>query len=88
MNSKIQPNEIQLYRSNDHHQDFLNCVKTRRDPITPVEVGHRSATVSHLGNIAMLLKRKLQWDPEEECFINDTEANRMLSRSMRSPWQV
>lgn len=86
LESKIRPNEIHLYRSKSHKQNFLDCVKLRKKPVASVEIGHRSATVCHLGNIAMLLGRKLNWDPERERFINDDEANQMLYRSMRSPW--
>jgi predicted dehydrogenase len=86
--SVIGPNEIHLYKSDDHHHNFIDCIKAHRDTAAPVEVGHRSVTICHLGNIAMTLKRKLKWDPEKECFINDEQANRMLSRSMRSPWHL
>ena len=86
--SVIGPNEIHLYQSNDHHRNFLDCVKTHRDPAAPVEVGHHSTAICHLGNIAMTLKRKLRWDPEKERFINDEAANRMLERSMRGPWHL
>ena len=86
--STIDPDEIHLYESNDHYRNFLDCVKTRKDPICPVEVGHRSATVCHLGNIAMKLKRRLHWDPEREEFINDPEANRLRCKSMRGQWHV
>ncbi len=84
---KIGPDEIHLYQSRDHKQDFLDCVKDRQDPIANVEIGHRSASLCHLGNIAMLLKRKLNWDPVEERFINDDAANSMVARAMRSPWR-
>jgi len=89
----IGPNEIHLYRPNgDHRQghrrDFLDCVKSRTQPITPVEIGHRSATVAHLGNIAMILGRKISWDPQREQILNDPSANRMLGRPMRSPWHL
>jgi len=84
----IGANEIKLYKSVGHYRNFIDCVKTRRDTITPVEVGHRSTSVSHLGNIAMWLKRTLHWDPEQEQFINDDEANRLLSQPMRAPWRL
>jgi len=84
--SKIRPNEIRLYRSRDHHQDFLDCVRLRTKPVADVETGHRSATVCHLGGIAVRLGRKLQWDPVKEHFTNDAQANKMLARPMRSPW--
>ncbi|MHC4621641.1 MAG: hypothetical protein ACYTEQ_28195 [Planctomycetota bacterium] len=62
--------------------------KTRRDPYFPAEIGHRCCTVTHLGNISMLLGRKLKWNPDKEIFPNDDEANRLLSRPMRSPWHL
>lgn len=86
--SVIGPDEIHLYESEDHHRNFLDCIKSGRETAAPVEVGHRSATVCHLGNIAMMLKRELKWDPEKERFINDEEANRMLSKPMRAPWHL
>ncbi|MGD0596643.1 MAG: Gfo/Idh/MocA family oxidoreductase [Sedimentisphaerales bacterium] len=84
----IGPNEIHLYESKDHHQNFLDCVKSRRETITPAEVAHRSLTPALLGEIAMLTGRKLKWDPEKEVIVGDEEANRMLSRPMRSPWHL
>lgn len=86
--SKIGPNEIHLYRSYDHQRNFVECIKTRKDPICNAETGHRSATVCHLGNTAMLLGRSLKWDPVKEQFVNDDEANRMVNRTMRSPWVI
>lgn len=86
LTSKIGPNEIHLYQSHDHRGNFIECVKIRKDPICSAEIGHRSATVCHLGNIAMLLGRKLKWDPVKEKFTNDDEANRMINRAMRTPW--
>ena len=76
------------YHVPDHVRNFLDSIKSRKDPIAPVEVGHRSATVCHLGNIAMLLKRPLRWDPAQEKFVGDEEANRMLTRPMRAPWHL
>jgi len=84
----IKPDQIQLYRSRDHKQNFLECIKTRKEPICNAEIGHRSSTLCHLGNIAMLLKRPLKWDPVKEQFIGDSEANRMLWRPRRSPWHI
>ncbi|MCR4412780.1 MAG: Gfo/Idh/MocA family oxidoreductase [Thermoguttaceae bacterium] len=72
----------------DHVRNFLNSVKSRRDPIAPVEVGHRTASLCHIGNIALRLMRKLRWDPAAERFDGDDEANRMLSRPLRGPWRV
>ena len=88
LTSKIGPDEIHLYSSNDHKRNFLECVRSRAQTVAPVEVGHRSCTVCLLGSIAMRLGRKLNWDPQRERFTNDAEANRMLSRPMRSPWHL
>ncbi len=87
-NETIGPNEDRLYESRDHHQNFLDCVKSRRKTITPIEIAHRSISVGLLGEIAMLLERKLRWDPDKEQFVNDPEATRLLSRPMRSPWHL
>lgn len=88
LTSNIAPHEIHLYHSTDHKQNFLNCVKFRKSCAADVEIGHRSASLCHLGNIAMLLGRKLKWDPDKERFIDDAAANRMLARSMRAPWRL
>ncbi|MFZ2146165.1 MAG: Gfo/Idh/MocA family oxidoreductase [Sedimentisphaerales bacterium] len=88
LTTKIGPDEIHLYNSNDHRQDFLDCIKSRKDPIASVEIGQRTSTVCHLGNIAMMLGRKLKWDPQKERFINDSSANNMLARAMRAPWRL
>jgi len=82
----ISPDEKRLYKSRDHYQNFLDCVKTRHVTITPAEVAHRSASVGHLGVIAIELGRKINFDPNTEKILNDSEADRLLSRSYRSPW--
>ena len=86
--SVIGPKEIHLYESSNHHRNFVECIKSGREPAAPVEVGHRSATVCHLGNIAMMMRRKLEWDPVGERFIGDEEANRLLDRPRRAPWHI
>ena len=68
------------------HRDFLDCVKSRGEPYFPAEIGHRCATLLHIGNIAMRLDRELRWDSAAEQFIDDAEANTYLSRPMRAPW--
>jgi predicted dehydrogenase len=89
LNSKIEPNEIHLYTNPEgEHDDFLKCVKSRKDPYFPVDVGHRVSTVCHLANISIKLGRKLKWDPKAEQFENDDAANAMRSRPMRSPWKL
>lgn len=84
----IGPNEKRLYKNRDHYQNFLDCVKTRQKTITPCEVAHRSASVGHLGVIAIETGRKIHWDPKKETIKDDAEATRLLSRSYRKPWQL
>lgn len=86
--STIGANEIHLCESRHHKQNFLDSVRSRRDPIAPVEVAHRSCSVCILGHIAMKTGRKLKWDPQQERFLDDDAANRMLSRPAREPWNV
>lgn len=88
LTSIIGPTEIRLYKSNNHKQNFLECIRSRSEPVAPVEIGHRSNTICILGYIAMLLGRKLKWDAERERFVNDAQANQLLSRPMRSPWKL
>lgn len=86
LKSEIKPGEIHLYESNDHHLNWLECIKSGEQPITPVEVGHRACSICLLSHIAMKLDRKLYWDPVTEKFKNDDEANSMLSRPQRYPY--
>lgn len=79
---------VKLYESNDHMKNFAECLASRKRPICDVEVGHRSVTVCHIGNIAIRTGRKLQWDPVKEEFGSDVEANNWLSRPMREPWKL
>ncbi len=72
----------------DHVRNFLDCIKSRETPVNPVEVGHRTSTICHLGNITMMLKRPLRWDPEKEEIVGDDTAQAMLSRPQRSPWRL
>jgi myo-inositol 2-dehydrogenase / D-chiro-inositol 1-dehydrogenase len=89
LKSVIGPNEIHLYTNPaGEHDDFLKCVRSRKDPYFPVDIGHRVATVCHLANIAIRLGRKLKWDPATERFPDDPAAKALLSRPMRKPWQL
>ncbi len=89
LQSVIGPNEMHLFTCPQGEQrNFLDCVKSRQECYFPPEIGQRCFTIAHIGNIAMLLGRKLKWDPERERFVNDDEANRMLGRAMRSPWHL
>ncbi|MES1180931.1 MAG: gfo/Idh/MocA family oxidoreductase, partial [Verrucomicrobiota bacterium] len=80
--------KVKLYVSNNHYQNFLDCVKSRQPTITPVQVGHHSAIPGHLGYIAMVTGRKIRWDNATETIIGDPEASKMLTRGYRSPWKI
>ena len=88
LDSKIGANEIHLQTSRDHHQNFIDCIKTRVETVSPAEIAHRSTTACHLTNICLWLKRKVCWDPEKEQFVNDPEADKFISREMRKPWRL
>jgi predicted dehydrogenase len=79
---------IRVYESDNHMQNFYDCVKSRKDPIMNVENGHRVATLCHLGNIARWLGRRLEWDPEKETFPNDDEANGYLDIPRRKAYEL
>ena len=80
--------KVKLYISNDHRQNFLDCIKTRQPTITPVEVGHHSAIPGHLCLISMLTGRKIRWDVKEEKIIGDAEASKLTTRAYRAPWTM
>jgi predicted dehydrogenase len=86
--SVIGPDEIHLYDSKDQHGNWLDCIRSRQQPIAPVEIAHRACTACLLHHMAMKLKRKLYWDPMRERFKNDDEANGMLSRPQRPPYTL
>jgi hypothetical protein len=81
-------NAIRLYKSYSHTKDFLDCMRSRKRPICDVEIGCRSVTVCHLGNLAYWHHRRLRWDPVKERFVGDKEANQWLDRPKRGPWKV
>jgi len=84
LQSVIAPNEIHLYDSSEQHANWLDCVKSRKEPSSPIEIGHRSCSACLLHQIAMKVKRKIYWDPDKETFKNnDKEATAMLSRPRR-----
>jgi len=80
--------DVVLPESRSHDLDFLAAVREGRDPLVTIEIGHRSATMCHMGNIAMVLGRELAWDPKAEMFVGDDEANRLQARAHRAPWGV
>jgi len=87
-NAVIEDGEIHLYRSDDHVQNFIDCVVSREATIAPIEVAHRSISLAHLGNIALLTGRDLSWDPDKERILDDEGANAMLRREYRKPWSL
>ncbi len=99
LDAKIDPQKVKLYRPSEivkrtdgskggEHRNFLDCVKSRKPCYAPAETGHRTITIPHIGNIAMLLGRMLRWNPESERFVGDPEADAMLSRKQRQPWTI
>jgi len=80
--------EVHLYKSPGHHRDWLDCIRSRQRPVADVEIGARSVTVCHLGNLAYWYRRKLKWDPQAWRFVDDDEANEWLDRERRDPWQL
>ena len=88
LKEKIGKNETPLYKSTNHRQNFIDCVRSRKETIAPVETGHRSISVAHLGEIAMITGQKLNWDPKTEKFTdNNMYASRLLKKPYRGPWK-
>ena len=96
---KLKPSDTPLHASpehttgfgapyTDHTADFFRSVRTRQDPVSPVEAGHCASTLGNVSDICLRLGRKLKWDPTTDRFVGDDEANNMLSRALRSPWKI
>jgi len=86
MHEPLADDAVRSDSSSDHKANFFDCVRTRRQPICTAEIGHRSASVCHLGAISTRLGRRLEWDPQKEQFINDSEADKWIAREQRAPW--
>ncbi len=86
LTSVIGPDEIHLEKIDDQHGNWLDCIKTRKKPISPIEKGHKACAICLISDIAMQVDRKLNWNPDTEMFINDDEANSMLRREQRKPY--
>jgi predicted dehydrogenase len=86
LESVIGEKEIHLYNSADQHGNWLDCIESRKEPISPIEIGHRACSVCLITHVSMKIPRKLQWDPKKEHFVNDAEANTWLRRSQRAPY--
>jgi len=80
--------KVKLYESTNHQRNFLDCIKSRKPTIAPVETAHHSTLPAHLGLISMLVGRKLHWDVAQEKILNDSAASELLSRPYRAPWQL
>jgi hypothetical protein len=86
--SVIGPDEVHLYESKEQHGNWLECIVSRKAPISPAELGHRACSTFLLHDTAVVLKRKLYWDPVRERFKNDDEADGMISRPQRAPYML
>ncbi|WP_026327454.1 Gfo/Idh/MocA family protein [Proteiniphilum acetatigenes] len=86
LTSEIGENEIHLYKSDNQHGNWLDCIESRKEPISPVEIGHRACTVCLISHIAMKIPGRLEWDPKLEKFKNSELANSMLKRPQRAPY--
>ena len=84
----IGANEIQIYKSENHWQNFIDCVRSRKETIAPIEVAYRAISVALLGEIAMTTGQKIQWDPEKQEIIGNPMASRLLTRPYRQPWTL
>lgn len=88
LNAEIKSGGTRLYTAVSEHRNFIDCVRSRKETFVPVEVGHRTASALHMGNIAMSLGKKVNWDPKTETFIDEEQANAMRSRESRDPWKL
>ncbi|GDY09918.1 MAG: gfo/Idh/MocA family oxidoreductase [Planctomycetota bacterium] len=88
LEATIGPDEFHVEKADNHHRNWIDAIRSRKKPICDVEIGHRSATVCELGQIGYDLRRPLNWDPVKERFVNDDDANKLLSRPMRDPWKL
>lgn len=86
LDSVIGPDEIHLYKSDEQHGNWLDCIQSRKQPISPIEIGHRACTICLISHIAMKVPGVLNWDPSKEKFSNNDLANSMLSRPQRYPY--
>jgi predicted dehydrogenase len=79
--------KVKLYKSTNHQGNFIECVKSRKPTITPVETAHHSAIPGHLGLISMFVGRKLNWDAKHERILHDEAATKLMTRAYRPPWK-
>jgi len=86
--AELKDSETRLYKSDNHYQNWLDCIKTGKDPVCSAETGHRTSSVCALTNIAYWLNRPLQWDPVIELIRGDSEANTLTKAKISSPWKI
>ena len=86
MSSKIGPNETHLYKISEQHKNWLDCIQTRKEPISPVDIGHMACVICLISHIAMKIPQRLEWNYKTERFINNEQANKMLFRNQRKPY--
>lgn len=88
LQTRLRPDEIHLYNSANHYENFIDCVRRSKTPISPIDAAVQSDIMCHLSDICIRMNRKIRWDPFKEEIINDPEASRLLSRPLRSPWHL
>jgi predicted dehydrogenase len=88
LNEVIDENEIHLYKSENHWQNFIDCVRSGKPAIAPVDVAYRAISVALLGEIAMTTGQTIKWDPDKEEILGNPRASRFLSRPYRQPWTL
>lgn len=88
LDERLGPDELQWPPTPGHHREFLDCVRNRRTPVAPAEVAHRSASLGHLGQIALTLGRPIRWNPDTEMILGDPTAARLLGGAFREPWRL
>jgi predicted dehydrogenase len=88
LETEFGPNDIHLYKSDNHVRNLLDCVKSRAETVCPIDVAVQADIICQISDIAIRLEQKLRWDPKTERFVNNDAANRRLSRSMRAPWTL
>ena len=85
---KLRPDDLRLYKSQNHGGNFLECVRSRKDPVSDVDSTHKASYLGLLTEVAGRLEQKLKWDPKKEQFIGNDEANRLLHRTMHNGWKL
>ena len=85
---KFKPDELQLTDAKHHQDNFLSCMRSRKDPVSDVDAAHIATSLGLITDIAGRLKQKLNWDPKKEQFVGNDEANKMLKRPMHNGWSL